>query len=95
MIKNATIIKHVRSVLDIPNIKCKELIDKNYSNNKLFKIIHSENNGQGHARNLGLEIATGEFIYFFDSDDIVTPNLFEEFHTKFNDGLGRYEKNIE
>lgn len=32
-------------------------------------VIHKENGGQGSARNCGLEICTGEFVYFHDSDD--------------------------
>jgi len=42
-----------------------------------FKILRQANAGPGAARNRGLEEATGEFIHFFDSDDIASPNKHE------------------
>jgi len=42
-----------------------------------FKVIRQENAGPGAARNRGLKEATGEFIHFFDSDDIAAPNKHE------------------
>ena len=42
-----------------------------------FKVIRQENAGPGAARNRGLAEATGEFVHFFDSDDIAAPNKHE------------------
>ena len=42
-----------------------------------FKVIRQDNAGPGAARNRGLAEATGEFIHFFDSDDIAAPNKHE------------------
>lgn len=43
-----------------------------------IKVIHLEQNGGlGNARNTGIEKATGEYIFFFDSDDIIDNNLLE------------------
>ncbi len=39
-----------------------------------FKILRQANAGPGAARNRGLAEAMGEFIHFFDSDDIAAPN---------------------
>lgn len=36
---------------------------------KRLKIVTQENRGQGAARNCGLEIAHGEYVYFMDADD--------------------------
>ncbi|MBR5304977.1 MAG: glycosyltransferase family 2 protein [Candidatus Gastranaerophilales bacterium] len=43
-------------------------------NDKIKVIELPENKGQGYARNIGLTSATGEYIYFFDPDDILEPN---------------------
>lgn len=41
------------------------------------KIVSQENAGAGAARNHGLSIAQGKYIYFFDADDIAVNNLLE------------------
>lgn len=39
-----------------------------------FRLIeHAHNKGQGAARNAAIEAATGEFVVFFDDDDVSTP----------------------
>ena len=45
--------------------------------NPTFKILQQQNAGPGAARNRGLAEATGEFIHFFDSDDIASHNKHE------------------
>lgn len=44
----------------------------------IWKIFVQENKGQATARNVGLSNATGEYIYFFDADDILDSNLIDE-----------------
>lgn len=39
----------------------------------LVRVIHQPNQGLGGARNTGLEAARGEYLFFPDSDDKVTP----------------------
>ncbi len=40
-------------------------------------VVTTENMGQGNARNVGLERAKGEFLYFIDSDDYLAPGGME------------------
>ena len=42
-----------------------------------FKVIRQENSGPGAARNRGFAESKGEFIHFFDSDDIAALNKHE------------------
>lgn len=42
------------------------------------KVYTKSNGGISDARNYGINIATGDFIYFLDSDDWIEPKLFED-----------------
>ena len=43
-----------------------------------LKVIHQENAGPGIARNRGIKEATGDYIVFIDSDDVIKPEYFEK-----------------
>ena len=49
-----------------------------YTDNPIVKVITIKNRGLGPARNLGMEHAQGEYIYFFDSDDLLAPYFIAE-----------------
>lgn len=42
-----------------------------------FRVIHKPNGGVSSARNAGIDVATGEYITFCDSDDYLEPNYLE------------------
>ena len=47
------------------------------SSNVVYRILHQENQGQGAAREAGIQAATGEWISCIDSDDYVDPIFLE------------------
>ena len=48
-----------------------------------FKVISQTNQGQGVARNNGIDLANGEYIVFVDPDDFIEPNALEFIYDKF------------
>ena len=42
------------------------------------RVIHQQNRGLGAARNAGLDVATGEYVTFVDSDDYLAPDTYPE-----------------
>lgn len=51
---------------------------KDYSGEIRFRILrHKHNCGLSAARNTGMKAANGDYIYFMDSDDAITPDCIE------------------
>lgn len=60
------------------SMKIVERIVSVYEGELNFQILHHDyNKGLSVARNTGIEAATGEFLYFLDSDDWIVPNCLE------------------
>lgn len=55
-----------------------ELIDKVLLSHPSFRIVHKEANAGPHlARRTGVALTSGEYVYFVDGDDEVSPHLIE------------------
>lgn len=57
--------------------KSGKIIEKYKNRFKSFKYEVIENNGVSNARNVGMSLASSEYITFLDSDDYVSPNFYE------------------
>lgn len=58
------------------------LEDFSLLDNRLKTITFKENKGVSISRNVGISEAKGEYIYFFDSDDLLVENCLEECYNK-------------
>lgn len=54
--------------------RCPNICDEYAQKDKRIKVIHKKNGGLSDARNAGINIATGKFISFIDSDDYIDEN---------------------
>ena len=57
---------------------CPEMCDEWVQKDDRIKVIHKENGGQGTARNAALDIMTGDYVLFVDSDDRILPTMVEK-----------------
>lgn len=55
---------------------CPIICDEYAKKDSRIKVIHKKNGGLSDARNAGLEIATGEYIGFVDSDDWIHKDMY-------------------
>ncbi len=81
---------------------CPKLCDEYARQDKRVVVIHKENGGLSEARNFGLDIATGDYITFIDSDDYVSLSFIEtllNISKKYNAeivscGIQRFKDNV-
>lgn len=66
---------------------CPEICDEWAKKDKRIRVIHQKNSGAGAARNVGLEVCTGEFIAFVDSDDYMASNMYETLMLLFEEDI--------
>lgn len=72
---------------DGANDKSGDICDEYEKKDSRIKVIHQENEGLSSARNKGLQISKGEWVFFIDSDDRIdsdTLNQAYEFAKKNN-----------
>ena len=57
--------------------RCLQMCDEYAKADNRVKVVHKQDGGLSDARNAGLEIATGDYIGFVDSDDFIERNMYE------------------
>lgn len=56
---------------------CPDICDRYALIDSRIKVLHKKNGGVSSARNAGLKVSSGAFIYFMDPDDLLTPQFLE------------------
>lgn len=60
--------------------KSGEICDYYAEKDDRIHVIHKENGGAPSARNLAIDLAKGEYMYFLDSDDWAEPEMLEDMY---------------
>jgi len=56
---------------------CPQICDEYAKKDNRIKVIHKQNGGLSDARNVGIDVCSGDYIMFVDSDDWVEKNICE------------------
>ena len=62
-----------------------EICDQYASQDSRVKVIHKVNGGLSSARNAGLDVASGDYIGFVDSDDYISPEMYSLLATRLDE----------
>jgi len=57
---------------------CPAICDEFALKDSRIRTIHKNNGGLSEARNVGLDVAKGEYIGFVDSDDYISQDMYEK-----------------
>ena len=57
--------------------RCGEICDEYAAKDSRIRVLHIENQGVSHARNLGIQNAQGDYVLFLDADDLWEPGLLQ------------------
>ena len=57
--------------------QCGMICDRYAAKDPRIRVVHKRNGGLSSARNAGLEVATGDYIGFVDSDDFIDNKMYE------------------
>lgn len=57
---------------------CPQICDDYQRKDPRVKVVHKQNGGLSSARNAGLDIASGEYVSFVDSDDWLESDAYSE-----------------
>lgn len=58
------------------------ILDEYAAKDQRIHVFHKTNSGYGHTMNMGLDLATGEYIGIIESDDYAELNMFESLFNK-------------
>lgn len=65
--------------------RCPKMCDDYAKQDSRIKVIHKNNGGLSSARNAGLEIMTGDYFGFVDSDDYIDKKMCEILYNNINE----------
>ena len=57
--------------------RCGTICDEFAKQDNRIKVIHKSNGGLSDARNVGIDLAAGDYVTFVDSDDYLMPDMIE------------------
>lgn len=64
--------------------KSPQICDELQKSDRRIRVVHKKNEGAGKSRNRGINLATGDYILFVDSDDYIKNTLVEKCLTAIN-----------
>ncbi len=62
-----------------------EICDRYASEDSRIRVAHKKNGGSSSARNMGIEMATGDYIGFLDADDYADETMYEVLYNTMKD----------
>ncbi|QUY49815.1 glycosyltransferase family 2 protein [Serratia plymuthica] len=62
-----------------------DIVSEHYGDNEAVKVFSQLNQGAGAARNKGIELSSGTYVFCCDPDDVVSPDLFSEFQKRIEE----------
>lgn len=65
-----------------------DIADDFAGSDKRFKVISQKNRGVSAARNLGMELAAGDYLIFFDGDDFIPKNSLKDMYDAISEADG-------
>lgn len=66
---------------------CPQICDEYAEKDSRVKVIHQKNSGVSAARNTGIRISSGEYIWFVDSDDYIMKGALQEISLHLSENL--------
>lgn len=65
--------------------RCPQMCDEWAKRDSRIRVVHKKNGGLSSARNAGIDVATGEYISFVDSDDFICKDTLQNLYERIKD----------